>query len=132
MDAIKSSSSLLHRTKLNILFSNHTFLKSRAFNFRPASRPISISAKDRRSSESTKNVVVVEKPPKSERFLISDGLPSPFGATVRDDGVNFSVYSANSVSATICLISLSDLRQVSLHGECFLILIFFCLLLILI
>ncbi|KAL1217815.1 Isoamylase 1 [Cardamine amara subsp. amara] len=111
MDAIKCSSSFLHHTKLNILFSNHTFLQSRALNFRPASRPISISAKDRRSSEATENVVLVEKPLKSERFLVSDGLPSPFGATVGDNGVNFSVYSANSVSATICLMSLSDLRQ---------------------
>ncbi|CAH2058675.1 unnamed protein product [Thlaspi arvense] len=114
MDAIQCSSSFLHRNKLNILFSNHTFPKIRAPNprrlSRPAAQPLSLSAKDRRSSEA-ENVVVVEKPTQSERFLVSGGLPSPFGATVRDDGVNFSVYSANSVSATICLISLSDLRQ---------------------
>ncbi|ESQ52690.1 hypothetical protein EUTSA_v10016275mg [Eutrema salsugineum] len=114
MDAIKCSSSLLHRNKLSILFSNHNFPKIRAPNFkrlsRPAAQPLLLSAKDRRSVEA-ENVAVAEKPPKSERFLISDGLPSPFGATVRNDGVNFSVYSANSVSATICLISLSDLRQ---------------------
>ncbi|CAH8265364.1 unnamed protein product [Arabidopsis lyrata] len=110
MDSIKCSSSFLHRTKLNILFSNHAFPKISAPNFKRLFRPISISAKARRSSEA-ENVAVVEKPLKSERFLVSNGLPSPFGATVRDDGVNFSVYSTNSVSATICLISLSDLRQ---------------------
>ncbi|KAL9302254.1 Isoamylase 1 [Arabidopsis thaliana] len=110
MDAIKCSSSFLHHTKLNTLFSNHTFPKISAPNFKPLFRPISISAKDRRSNEA-ENIAVVEKPLKSDRFFISDGLPSPFGPTVRDDGVNFSVYSTNSVSATICLISLSDLRQ---------------------
>ncbi|XP_010505692.1 PREDICTED: isoamylase 1, chloroplastic-like [Camelina sativa] len=111
MDAIKCSSSFLHRTKLNTLFSNYTLPKIPTPNFKRIFRPISISAKDRRSSEA-ENVAVVEKPLKSERFFVSDGLPSPFGATVRaDGGVNFSVYSANSVSATICLISLSDLRQ---------------------
>ncbi|KFK36885.1 hypothetical protein AALP_AA4G184500 [Arabis alpina] len=114
MDAIKCSSSFFHRTKLNILFSNHTFPKITTPNFkrlsRRASQPLSISAKERRTTTEAENVVVVEKPLKSERFLISDGLPSPFGATVKDDGVNFSVYSSNSVSATICLISLSDLR----------------------
>ncbi|CAE6039975.1 unnamed protein product [Arabidopsis arenosa] len=110
MDSIKCSSSFLHHTKLNILFSNHTFPKSSSPNFKRLFRPISISAKARRSSEA-ENIAVVEKPLKSERFLVSDGLPSPFGATIRDDGVNFSVYSTNSVSATICLISLFDLRQ---------------------
>ncbi|EFH56092.1 ATISA1/ISA1 [Arabidopsis lyrata subsp. lyrata] len=110
MDSIKCSSSFLHRTKLNILFSNHAFPKISAPNFKRLFRPISISAKARRSSEA-ESIAVVEKPLKSERFNVSNGLPSPFGATVRDDGVNFSVYSTNSVSATICLISLSDLRQ---------------------
>ena len=114
MDAIKcSSSTFLPRTNLNGLFSNNAFLKSRTPNFnRRAAQPLSISAKDVRTTE-PENVAVVEKPPLSKRFLVSDGLPSQFGATVRDGGVNLSVYSANSVSATICLISLSDLRQVS-------------------
>lgn len=113
MDAIKCSSTFLPLTNPNTLFSNHTFPKFPAPNFnRRAAQPLSISAKDTRTTE-PENVAVVEKPPLSKRFLVSDGLPSPFGATVRDDGVNFSVYSSNSVSATICLISLSDLRQVS-------------------
>lgn len=118
MDAIKCNSSFLRCSKLNTLFSNYNFPKPCAPNFkhlfRPAAQPpLSLSAKDRRRSVEAENVAVVEEPPKSERFLLSDGLPSPFGATVRDNGVNFSVYSANSVSATICLFSLSDLRQVS-------------------
>ncbi|KAI9181795.1 hypothetical protein LWI28_018671 [Acer negundo] len=37
--------------------------------------------------------------------------PTPFGATARDGGVNFSIYSSNAVSATLCLITLSDLHQ---------------------
>lgn len=115
MDAIKCSSTFLHRTNLNTLFSNHTFPKPRTPNFnRRAAQPLSLSsAKDRTRTTEPENVAVVEKPLKSTRFLVSDGLPSPFGATVRDNGVNFSVYSSNSVSATICLISLSDLLQVT-------------------
>ncbi|WZY91917.1 hypothetical protein YC2023_064246 [Brassica napus] len=113
MDALKcSSSTFLPLTNLNTLFSNHAFPKSPAPNFnRRAAQPLSLSAKDTARTSEPENVAVVEKPPLSKRFLVSDGLPSPFGATVRDNGVNFSVYSSNSVSATICLISLSDLRQ---------------------
>uniref|UniRef100_M4CLB4 Glycosyl hydrolase family 13 catalytic domain-containing protein n=2 Tax=Brassica campestris TaxID=3711 RepID=M4CLB4_BRACM len=113
MDALKcSSSTFLPLTNLNTLFSNHAFPKSPAPNFnRRAAQPLSLSAKDTARTSEPENVAVVEKPPPSKRFLVSDGLPSPFGATVRDNGVNFSVYSSNSVSATICLISLSDLRQ---------------------
>ncbi|XP_058068420.1 isoamylase 1, chloroplastic isoform X2 [Magnolia sinica] len=54
--------------------------------------------------------VVVEKP--SLRGLeVFAGSPTPFGATARDGGVNFAVYSRNSTSATLCLISLSDLQE---------------------
>lgn len=120
MDALKcSSSTFLPLTNLNTLFSNHAFPKSPAPNFnRRAAQPLSLSAKDTARTSEPENVAVVEKPPLSKRFLVSDGLPSPFGATVRDNGVNFSVYSSNSVSATICLISLSDLRQVSRLRDC--------------
>ncbi|KAJ4830779.1 hypothetical protein Tsubulata_031159, partial [Turnera subulata] len=57
--------------------------------------------------------VVVKDQPKQQRlhYEISPGLPAPFGATYRDGGVNFAVYSANAVSATLCLISLSDLPR---------------------
>ncbi|XWS73291.1 hypothetical protein CRYUN_Cryun02cG0115600 [Craigia yunnanensis] len=54
---------------------------------------------------------VVEKPKLIKRFQVSEGHPAPFGATLRDGGVNFAIYSANAVSATLCLITLSDLHQ---------------------
>ena len=56
---------------------------------------------------------VVEKPKLIKRFQVSEGHPAPFGATLRDGGVNFAIYSANDVSATLCLITLSDLHQVT-------------------
>lgn len=59
---------------------------------------------------------VVEKEEEKTRlrkFQVFEGHPAPFGATVRDGGVNFSIYSANAVSATLCLISCSDLPEVS-------------------
>lgn len=55
---------------------------------------------------------VVEKP-QTGRFNVSRGYPSPFGATVRDDGVNFAIYSLNSLSATLCLFTQSDFQNVS-------------------
>ncbi|KAK4757796.1 hypothetical protein SAY87_019097 [Trapa incisa] len=53
---------------------------------------------------------VVEKP-KLSRFEVSAGLPTPFGATPVDGGVNFAVFSGGAVSATLCLLSPSDLRE---------------------
>lgn len=59
--------------------------------------------------------VVVEKPPpRPRRFEVFPGHPTPFGATPRDGGVNFAVFSSNASSATLCLISLSDLREVNI------------------
>lgn len=55
---------------------------------------------------------MVVETPKLRRFQVSQGHPAPFGATLRDDGVNFAVYSCNAVSATLCLMSLSDLLEV--------------------
>ena len=49
---------------------------------------------------------------KSEWFEVYRGSPTPFGATAHDGGVNFAIFSANAVSATLCLISLSDLHDV--------------------
>ena len=57
--------------------------------------------------------VTVKEKPKSERFEVYRGSPTPFGATARDGGVNFAIFSANAVSATLCFISLSDLHEVS-------------------
>lgn len=46
------------------------------------------------------------------RFEVFDGTPTPFGATTREGGINFAIYSANAVSATLCLINLFDLQEV--------------------
>ncbi|GAU11796.1 hypothetical protein TSUD_75470, partial [Trifolium subterraneum] len=45
------------------------------------------------------------------QFHVSKGYPSPFGATVREDGVNFAIYSLNALSATLCLFTLSDFKN---------------------
>ncbi|KAL0007459.1 hypothetical protein SO802_008961 [Lithocarpus litseifolius] len=55
--------------------------------------------------------VAVKEKPKSERFEVYRGSPTPFCATARDGGVDFAIFSANAVSATLCLISFSDLHD---------------------
>lgn len=55
---------------------------------------------------------VTERQAQTTRFEIFPGNPMPFGAVARDGGVNFAIYSGNSVSATLCLITLSHLQQV--------------------
>lgn len=56
--------------------------------------------------------LVIDKPvKKSRRFEVSEGHPAPFGATAVDGGVNFAIFSSHAVSATLCLISLSDLQE---------------------
>ncbi|KAK7251474.1 hypothetical protein RIF29_34710 [Crotalaria pallida] len=61
----------------------------------------------------TETAVVVEEKPQLEEgsFQVSRGYPSPFGATARDGGVNFAIYSLNALSATLCLITLSDFQN---------------------
>lgn len=61
----------------------------------------------------TETAVVEEKTQLGGRFQVSRGYPTPFGATVRDGGVNFAIYSLNALSATLCLITLSDFQNVS-------------------
>ncbi|KAK9097561.1 hypothetical protein Sjap_023058 [Stephania japonica] len=53
---------------------------------------------------------VVEKP-RLRRFEVLVGSPMPFGATVMDGGVNFAIHSSGAVSATLCLMSVSDLEE---------------------
>ncbi|XP_011017749.1 PREDICTED: isoamylase 1, chloroplastic-like isoform X4 [Populus euphratica] len=65
-------------------------------------------------------VVVEEEGPKLRKFQVFEGHPVPFGATVRDGGVNFAIFSANAVSATLCLISLSDLPENTVTEQFFL------------
>ncbi|KAK7845235.1 isoamylase 1 [Quercus suber] len=48
--------------------------------------------------------MAVKEKPKLER-----GSPTPFGATARDGGVNFAIFSANAVSAALYFISLSPI-----------------------
>jgi len=60
---------------------------------------------------------VVEKPQLETLFQVSRGYPSPFGATVRDGGVNFAIYSLNALSATLCLFTLSDFQNVSHYSS---------------
>ncbi|PPR98869.1 hypothetical protein GOBAR_AA21812 [Gossypium barbadense] len=66
---------------------------------------------------------LVDKPKVLKRFQVSEGHPAPFGATIQDCGVNFAIYSANATSATLCLIALSDLQQVTqiLMLHCFIL-----------
>lgn len=61
--------------------------------------------------EGTERETAVIEKPKLRRFQAYEGYPLPFGATAQVGGVNFAVYSSNAVSATICLISLSDLQE---------------------
>ncbi|XP_078443501.1 isoamylase 1 [Wolffia australiana] len=41
--------------------------------------------------------------------IMSNGSPEPLGATVRDGGVNFAIFSNGATSASLCLLSLADL-----------------------
>ncbi|KAJ7973702.1 isoamylase 1, chloroplastic [Quillaja saponaria] len=68
-----------------------------------------VNARDGGVAEAETAVVLGK--PKSTRFQISKGYATPFGATARDGGVNFAIYSGNATSATLCLISLSDLQD---------------------
>ncbi|KAI3990332.1 hypothetical protein MKX01_037671 [Papaver californicum] len=58
-------------------------------------------------------VETVEKPNKllSGNFEVFNGNPMPYGATIKNGGVNFAVFSGGAVSVTLCLISLSDLQE---------------------
>lgn len=72
-----------------------------------------------RASDEVDTAVVLDKPTlRPPRFQVFDGSPAPYGATARDGGVNFAVFSMNAVSATLCLTTLSDLQDVCLY-PCF-------------
>lgn len=53
-------------------------------------------------------VIEIEK----RQLQVSKGYPSPYGATPQEDGVNFAIYSLNSLSATLCFFTLSDFKNV--------------------
>ncbi|XP_059287702.1 isoamylase 1, chloroplastic isoform X2 [Lycium ferocissimum] len=65
---------------------------------------------------------VVEKQTNKERrrFEVLPGKPLPFGATATDGGVNFAVFSSNTTSVILCLITLSDLPQKKVTEQIFL------------
>ncbi|KAI3967895.1 hypothetical protein MKX01_027078 [Papaver californicum] len=44
-------------------------------------------------------------------FEVFSGSPMPYGATIKNGGVNFAVFSGGAVSVTLCLISLSGLQE---------------------
>ncbi|KAE8125963.1 hypothetical protein FH972_020723 [Carpinus fangiana] len=83
-------------------------LETRVGNSRRSLVAVNARASDGAAEAETSTAVVTEKP-ESGRFQVSQGYPTPFGATARDGGVNFAIYSGNAVSAVLCLISLSDL-----------------------
>ncbi|XP_057995639.1 isoamylase 1, chloroplastic isoform X2 [Hevea brasiliensis] len=78
--------------------------------------PPLIQAARRDGGAEVETAVVVDKP-KLGKFQVTEGYPAPFGATASDGGVNFAVYSANAVSASLCLISLDDLLENTVTEE---------------
>jgi hypothetical protein len=45
---------------------------------------------------------------------LSRGLPFPFGATFRENGVNFAIHSSAATSVSLCLFTPSDLQRVTI------------------
>ncbi|XAR47988.1 Isoamylase [Bertholletia excelsa] len=93
------------KTQRNISYSGWVRKDSNSF---ARMKPFVVYASDGGAEAET--AVVVEKP-KLRPFQVFDGSPSPLGATARDGGVNFAVYSSNAVSATLCLMTLLDLQE---------------------
>lgn len=112
------SSNLVHprtqlfnlKTKFNNQ-SNFTLGSSAEVSNKSSRTDFLLIAKAREGRAEVETTVVIEKSKARRRFEVSEGFPAPFGATLRDGGVNFAICSANAVSATLCLISLSDLQK---------------------
>lgn len=77
----------------------------------PNSQSLVVKARDGGGAELDSAALAVDTP-KLRGFQVLKGNPTPFGATAREGGVNFAVYSGNAVSATLCLFTLSDLEAV--------------------
>lgn len=71
-----------------------------------------VKARDGGGGTELESAALVVEAPKLRRLQALQGRPTPFGATARDGGVNFAIYSANAVSATLCLFSPLDLEEV--------------------
>ncbi|XP_042055406.1 isoamylase 1, chloroplastic-like [Salvia splendens] len=99
---------LHHREReLNFGIPNHSFSKNTGAT---AKRCAIVNSASERGDADT--AVVVEKPPPKPRlFKVLPGRPTPFGATLRDGGVNFAVYSRNATLISLCLIRLRDLPE---------------------
>ncbi|OMO79846.1 hypothetical protein CCACVL1_13367 [Corchorus capsularis] len=93
---------IISKPKLIEIFKSHATT--------PKSTKLVVKARGGGGGVAETETAVVEKP-KLKRFQVSEGHPAPLGATLQDGGINFAIYSANAVSATLCLISLSDLQQ---------------------
>ncbi|RAL53718.1 hypothetical protein DM860_015446 [Cuscuta australis] len=79
---------------------------------RSKAKPLLVSAIG--GGDESETAVVVEKPLPYEfrrPYELLAGHPTPFGATTRDGGINFAIFSSNATSASLCLISLADLPQ---------------------
>ncbi|KAL5699433.1 isoamylase [Ranunculus cassubicifolius] len=63
------------------------------------------------SIDATASETAVIEKLKPTKFEVFEGNPLPFGATAKNDGVNFAIHSSGAVSATLCLISLEDLDE---------------------
>ncbi|XP_042050903.1 isoamylase 1, chloroplastic-like isoform X2 [Salvia splendens] len=99
---------LHHReNELNFGIPNHSSSKNTGAT---AKRCAIVNRASERGDADT--AVVVEKPPPKPRlFKVFPGRPTPFGATLRDGGVNFAVYSHNAALISLCLIRLRDLLE---------------------
>ncbi|KAG6627799.1 hypothetical protein I3843_15G132000 [Carya illinoinensis] len=92
-------------------------LDTRGRHSRRSKSSLVVSAREGGGPEAGTATAVVTEKPMLGRFRVSQGYPAPFGATARDGGVNFAIYSANAVCATLCLISLSDLQDSKLTEQ---------------
>ncbi|XP_048330331.2 isoamylase 1, chloroplastic isoform X2 [Ziziphus jujuba] len=82
-----------------------------SWRMNPNSQSLVVKAKDGGGGAELDSAALVVDTPKLRGFQVLKGNPTPFGATAREGGVNFAVYSGNAVSATLCLFTLSDLEE---------------------
>ncbi|KAF3437290.1 hypothetical protein FNV43_RR20043 [Rhamnella rubrinervis] len=117
-----TSISLSHAPKLHLprpwrSHSNSTKLLDRThtptltWRMHPKSPPLVVKARDGGGGTQLDSAALLVDTTKLRRFQVLLGHPTPFGATARDGGVNFAVYSANAASATLCLFTPSDLEE---------------------
>lgn len=114
MDLVQRASCFVHTAKFTLHkthFANSNCESRKQNQSSNFARTKSLVVRASNGGAEVDTAVVVEKPRLRRRFQVFDGSPSPFGATARDGGINFAVFSMNAVSATLCLTNLSDLQQ---------------------